>query len=151
MTFALIVLCLGIGTPQGDNTMSEKQNVLNTVLTMTQAFHQRDINGVMASYAEGAVVCFEPNQPVAERAAIAQAFTAFFEMKPTFTYAGHQVVISGDSAVHIAPWTMTGTGPDGAPMTASGLSVAVLKRQADGRWLMVVDNPYGNSFESATH
>ncbi|MBO1322880.1 YybH family protein [Acanthopleuribacter pedis] len=131
--------------------MNEQQNVLNAVLSMTQAFHQRDIKGVMAAYAEGAVVCFEPNQPVSDRAQIEQAFLGFFKMKPSFTYAGHQVVVSGDAAVHIAPWTMTGTGPDGAPITMRGLSVAVLKRGDDGRWYMVVDNPYGDHFETAAN
>lgn len=38
---------------------------------------------------------------------------------------------------------MAGVAPDGSPVTGSGLSVAVLRRQTDGRWLMVIDNPFG--------
>jgi ketosteroid isomerase-like protein len=38
---------------------------------------------------------------------------------------------------------MTGTAPDGTPIRQSGLSVAVLRKQADGKWLMVFDNPFG--------
>ncbi len=146
MILALAFVCLGAGTVKGA-IMSEQQAVLNTVLAMTKAFHQRDISGVMARYAEGAVVCFEPHQPIADRTQIEQAFLEFFEMKPSFTYSGHQVVVSGDSAVHIAPWKMTGTAPNGSSVSMRGLSVAVLRRQADGRWLMVVDNPYGDHFE----
>lgn len=147
MILALAFVCLGPGTAK-EVVMSEQQAVLNTIQTMTNAFHQRDIAGVMASYAEGAVVCFEPNQPMAERTRIKQAFLEFFEMKPSFVYAGHQVVVSGDEALHIAPWKMTGTAPDGSSISMQGLSVAVLRRQEDGRWLMVVDNPYGDFFEA---
>jgi ketosteroid isomerase-like protein len=38
---------------------------------------------------------------------------------------------------------MTGKSPDGQEIKQSGLSVAVLRRQADGGWKMVIDNPHG--------
>ncbi len=50
-----------------------------------------------------------------------------------------------DLALHLAPWHMTGVGPDGTAVESHGLSVAVLRRQADGRWLMVLDQPYGDA------
>lgn len=53
------------------------------------------------------------------------------------------MLVAGDVAVHFAPWTMTGTDPRGNPLIQKGLSVAVLRRHADGRWLMVIDNPHG--------
>ncbi len=52
-------------------------------------------------------------------------------------------MVQGDIAVHFAPWTMTGTAPDGTEIKQTGLSVAVLRKQADGNWLMVIDNPHG--------
>jgi hypothetical protein len=30
-------------------------------------------------------------------------------------------------------------------MSGRGLSVAVLRRQPDGSWVMVIDNPYGDA------
>jgi hypothetical protein len=39
---------------------------------------------------------------------------------------------------------MTGTAPDGSAIEQGGLSVALLRRQPDGRWLMVVDDPFGD-------
>jgi ketosteroid isomerase-like protein len=64
-------------------------------------------------------------------------------MNPIFTYSGHEVYISGDIATHIAPWTMVGEMPDGSKIEQSGLSIAVLRKQADGNWLMIQDNPNG--------
>ena len=40
---------------------------------------------------------------------------------------------------------MTGVAPNGTPVRHEGLSVAVLRRQADGRWVMVIDQPYGDA------
>ena len=38
---------------------------------------------------------------------------------------------------------MKGKTPDGQGIEQSGLSVAILRKQADGEWLMVIDNPHG--------
>ena len=122
---------------------SDRQAVLNTVKEMTAAFQAGDIDKVMASYADGATIVFEPGAPVSDPAQQRAAFQQFFAAKPEFTYAGHEVHLTGDTAVHLAPWTMTGTAPDGSAITDRGLSVAVLRRQADGRWLMVIDDPHG--------
>jgi ketosteroid isomerase-like protein len=45
--------------------------------------------------------------------------------------------------MHFAPWTMTGKTPDGHEIKQSGLSVVVLRKQGNGKWLMVFDNPFG--------
>lgn len=56
---------------------------------------------------------------------------------------------AGDTAVHFAPWSMQGTDPAGNPVAGNGLSVAILKRQPDGGWKMVIDNPYGDRLLAA--
>lgn len=71
------------------------------------------------------------------------AFTQFAAMNPKFTFTGHEIYISGNIATHIAPWTMVGQMPDGTKIEQSGLSVVVLRQQADGSWLMIQDNPSG--------
>jgi ketosteroid isomerase-like protein len=35
------------------------------------------------------------------------------------------------------------TGPDGKPAQVSGQSVEVVRRQANGDWLFVIDEPFG--------
>lgn len=56
----------------------------------------------------------------------------------------------GNVALHLAPWTMTGTLPDGTPVSQTGLSVAVMRRQPDGAWRMVIDHPYGDHLSRAS-
>jgi len=129
-------------------TKSEEA-VLNAIEAMTTAFHAKDIDGVMASYAQGATIVFEPGVALQDPAAQREAFEGFFAISPKFTYSGHEVVVSGNRAVHFAPWTMRGTQPDGQAVEMKGLSVAVLERQPGGDWLMVIDNPYGDHLLAA--
>ena len=122
---------------------NDQQAVLNTVLTMTEAFQSNDIDTVLSTYEPGAAISFEPGTPITDKAAIKAMFAGVAGFDPTYTYAGHEVIVSGDLAVHFAPWTMMGQTPDGQAITQSGLSVAVLRKQPDGTWLMVIDNPHG--------
>jgi len=147
---AALALTLPLSLQAGDKTMTQTNNltpdqiaVHSAVTEMTEAFQEGRIARVMDSYLPGAAVAFEPGQPVADPDQMAAMFNGMAGLKPVFTYSGHEVIVSGDTALHIAPWTMTGTGPDGAPMEQTGLSVAVLHRQADGSWRMSIDNPHG--------
>ena len=110
---------------------------------MTTAFHNGDIEGVMASYESKATVVFEPGKPVSDPAVLRDMFKGAFTLNPKFSYSGHEVFVVNDIAVHIAPWTMRGKTPDGADIEQKGLSIAVRRRQPDGKWLMVIDNPHG--------
>ena len=66
-------------------------------------------------------------------------------MKPTLQLGALNVVLAGDIALSIANWTMTGTAPDGSPVKMQGTTSDVLRRQADGTWLFVIDNPWGSA------
>ena len=65
-------------------------------------------------------------------------------IKPKFTIEV-KAVQSGDGGLALlrAKWNATGTGPDGKPMTVSGNSTEVVRRQPDGTWRFVIDNPHG--------
>lgn len=121
-----------------------EQQVVRAIETMTQAFHAGNLAEVLAAYRPGAVVAFEPGLPTSGEAALAEGFEGFFQVSPRFTYSGHDALVAGDVALHIAPWDMTGTAPDGTPIRQRGLSVAVLVRSLDGTWKMAIDNPHGD-------
>jgi uncharacterized protein (TIGR02246 family) len=124
--------------------MDQKQQILATIQAMVASFHDGDIDGIMKTYEPGAIVVGQPGVPVTGRAALETMFAGFIATKARFTFSGHDVIQTGDLAVHLTPWRMTGVGPDGGPIQGEGLSVAVLRRQPDGRWLMVIDDPYGD-------
>jgi ketosteroid isomerase-like protein len=43
----------------------------------------------------------------------------------------------------MAKWTLNGTSPEGGPVEIAGQTSDVLRRQSDGNWLIVIDNPFG--------
>lgn len=140
---ALALAIPQISKAESQTMAQDQQDVLNAIQTMTSNFQGNDIAGVMASYEIEATVVFEPGSPVSDAAQLEQMFAGMAAVNPVFEYAGHEVIVNGDIAVHIAPWSMTGKTPDGQELGQSGLSIAVLRRQPDGGWKMVIDNPHG--------
>lgn len=132
-------------TQESKNTNNE---VISAVEKMTAAFHASDLESVMESYAPQSTIVFEPGSPVSNREQQRAMFAQSFAIKPQFTYSGHEVFVAGDTAMHIAPWQMTGTAPDGSEIAQSGLSVAVLERSESGAWLIVLDDPHGQAMLS---
>jgi len=125
--------------------MDQTAKVLSTIDDMTNAFHRGDIDGIMRTYEPGAVVVGQPGESVSGTPAVRAMFAGFIAAKARFTFRGHEVFQADDVALHLTPWQMAGVAPDGTSIEASGLSVAVLRRQPDGRWLMVIDDPYGDA------
>ena len=141
---ALAVAFPNISTAQGQGMTQDQEDVLAAIETMTARFQAGDVTRVMQSYEATAAVMFEPGAPVSDVDQLEQMFAGMAAMGPEFTYpAGHEIIVSGDIAVHIAPWKMTAQSPDGQAVEQSGLSIAVLRKQPDGGWKIVIDNPHG--------
>jgi ketosteroid isomerase-like protein len=45
----------------------------------------------------------------------------------------------------IGVWSFDGTGPDGEPVRLEAQNADVLRRQEDGSWRFVIDNPWGTA------
>ena len=55
-----------------------------------------------------------------------------------------KVVSAGDDlAVLYNDWSMSATGADGAAVSGSGKAIEIVRRQPDGTWRFVVDDPFG--------
>ena len=148
----MAVLCLNFAQPTyaGDQKMNPTETKVHAAIeTMTTAFERGDLDTVMSSYEPGAAVLFNPGEPVTDPQQLRQMFAGMAALKPHFDYSDHEVVVVGDIAVHIAPWHMAAKDPNGNAVEQSGLSVAVLRKQEDGSWKMVIDNPNGSHLMSA--
>lgn len=124
--------------------MSQSLRIQATIDAMTTAFAAGDVDGILATYEPGAVVVGEPGVPSTGTPALRTLFGRFIAVAPKFTFLAHEVVEAGDIALHFNVWRMAGTAPDGSAIADGGLSVAVLRRQPGGEWLMVIDDPYGD-------
>ena len=109
---------------------------------LAEAFRANDLEAIVALYEPGATFVVQPGQPVMGVAAIRAAIQGFLAMKPDLHLDVARVIRSDDMALLFSTWTLTGTGPDGKPLRMSGKGVEVVRRQSDGTWRYVIDDPY---------
>lgn len=118
---------------------------LGAVARLTRALNRGDLDAAAALYEPEAVMLAQRDQVVRGRDQIREALRQFVALRPTLVTAASHVVESGDVALYLGRWTLTGTGPDGVPVAMGGESTDVLRRQSEGRWLIAVDNPWGTA------
>ena len=108
-----------------------------------KTFNEGNIEAILAFYEPKAAFVAQPGQVAEGTAALRAAVNGFLSLKPTLTMGPYQLVVAGDIALSVAKWTLQGTGPDGKAVQMEGATTDVLRRQVDGRWLFVIDNPWG--------
>ena len=108
-----------------------------------QAISAGDVDAAVALYEPGATFVPEPGKTVTGTAAIREVMADFIALKPTLKVDVTLVVQSGDTAVLYSQWNLTGTAPDGSAMDMAGKGQEVVRRQANGNWLFIIDNPWG--------
>jgi len=87
-----------------------------------------DVDGVVALYEADAVFAFAPGQVAVGREAIRRAYAELLVRPPVFTGVIQPVIRNGDIAV-------TST------TRAGNATVEVARRQPDGTWLWMIDQP----------
>jgi ketosteroid isomerase-like protein len=89
-----------------------------------------DVDGLVALYEPDAVLAFPPGQVTTGSQAIRQAYQRLLADRPTFTAGEQQPALrNGDLA-------LTST-----RLVGGGATVEVARRQPDGTWLWVIDQP----------
>ena len=114
-----------------------------TVNRLIEAINSSDTEAALSLYEPPATLVPEPGKLAAGKEALRQALVGFTAMRPVLKGLRHQVVEAGDIALYCSEWTLKGIAPDGAEVEMYGKSADVLRRQADGSWLIAVDNPWG--------
>lgn len=108
-----------------------------------EAINGGDLNAILSLYEPSAVLVPQPGQLARGHAAIREALSGYLAMKPRFALQPGTVLASEDIALLFSKWTLTGTGPDGSTVQLEGQTTDVVRRQKDGSWLLVIDNPFG--------
>lgn len=109
-----------------------------------------DLEGVTELYEQEAAFIVRPGQVVVGRTAIRDATAALIALTPRATLEVLQSIVTGDLALLISRWQLTGTDADGNPVDVIGQTSDVARRQADGTWRFVIDNPWGDAAGSVS-
>jgi uncharacterized protein (TIGR02246 family) len=125
--------------------MDERHDHPRSPEALMRSFSDRvdagDLDGLVSLYEPDAVFEPEPGTVVHGVDEIRAALAVLLALRPTMTTEIAQVLVSGDIALVVNEWSMTGTGPDGSTVHQGGRSADVVRRGADGAWRVVVDKP----------
>ena len=101
-------------------------------------FNRRDIDGLLALYdSEGAVVEIDGSVSTG-RAAVSTHLTELVALGGTMVSTNRTALSVGEIALVTAEWVITGSSV--AP-ELRGRSAEVLRRQPDGTWAYLIDQP----------
>jgi uncharacterized protein (TIGR02246 family) len=106
-----------------------------------EAFNAGDAEAVLALYEPGAAFVLPTGDVVEGLAAIAETLNGFLAMKPRIDLRTKKVLQAGDTAVVYSTWTLSATAPDGSAVEMAGDPTVVVRRQPDGTWRFVIDDP----------
>jgi len=109
-----------------------------------QAFSTHDLEALMALYEPEATLIPQPGQVAAGTEAIREALGSFLALEPTFEGRFKHAFQAGDIALVFSEWTLSANDPDGNAIEMAGRTADEVRRQADGTWLFVIDDPYGS-------
>jgi uncharacterized protein (TIGR02246 family) len=98
---------------------------------------------LMALYEPEAAFATQPGRLAPGLGGIRDALGGFVAMNGKLDLEVSRVLEVGDLALVVGDWSFTGTGPRGELVKLAAKNADVLRRQADGSWRFVIDNPWG--------
>lgn len=108
-----------------------------------EALSRGDLEAALAMYEEDAIYVESDGTTARGHDQIRAALADLIALNPTLDCYEIDVVENGDMAVLRARWTFTGTYAGAATRESRGRSIEVVRRQADGSWLLTIDLPNG--------
>jgi uncharacterized protein (TIGR02246 family) len=130
---------------------TEKELVMSTATpeqvleAIVDGINTGDLESLMPLYEGEAAFATQPGSLAHGPRGVREALAGFISMKGKLDLEVTRVLVVGDLALVTGTWSFDGTGPDGEPVRLAANNADVLRRQADGTWRFVIDNPWGTN------
>lgn len=110
------------------------------------AANQADLDALLALYEPDPAFASGPGESAAGAAALRAHLAGLIAAGARFDHVTTTKVFeAGDLALTCSDWQASAAGADGGTVTMTGRGTEVARRQPDGSWLLVVDNPWGTA------
>lgn len=114
-------------------------------LEFADRFNARDVEGLLALNAPGAVFVPAPGHAVEGESSIRGALEQFLALELPISMSVRHTFRSGDLGLAVADWTIEGIGPDGSPIELRGSTADVAVFDEAHGWRYAIDNPFGTA------
>jgi len=102
-----------------------------------------DLDALMSLYEPACSMVRRDGGVALGHAEIREVLDRLIALRPRMTTEIVKVVAAGDDlAMVYNDWHMSAKRPDGQPIEASGKAIEVVRRQADGTWRFILDDPF---------
>lgn len=105
------------------------------------AFNAGDARALLSLYDDDAVMVAEPGRTV-QGAGLKEALNGFLALKGRIELKLRGSLEGPTTAITYGAWSISAVGEDGKPVTMSGESTEVVRKQADGTWRILLDDPW---------
>ena len=123
--------------------MSKKMTPEEVLNLVVEGINTGDLDSLMTLYEADACFASQPGQLAKGPESVRQSLRSFIDLKGNLDLKAKRVLQASDLALVTSEWSFSGTGPDGTPVNMAAKAADVLRRQADGTWRFVIDNPWG--------
>lgn len=122
--------------------MSEIESPDGVIRRFSELLNERDVDGALALYEPEATFVAEPGTALSGTEEIRGALERFAALEPELGSEIELVREAGGVALVVNRWSLRGRSPEG-PVEMEGRSADVLRRQRDGSWRVLIDDPWG--------
>ena len=129
-------------TTQHTASTATPEQVLASIV---DGINRGDLDSLLGLYERDAAFATQPGTLAHGAHGIRESLAGFIAMDGVLDLRVTRILEVDDLALVAGTWSFEGTGPDGEPVRLSADNADVLRRQADGTWRFVIDNPWGTA------
>ena len=116
------------------------EDVLKSVV---EGINAGDLESLMTLYEPLACFASQPGELAKSPSGIRESLRDFIDLNGKLDLKVKRVIKASDLALVTSKWSFSGTRSDGKHVDITSKSADVLRKQPDGSWRFVIDNPWG--------